>query len=108
MLLCVQTILFLQQVFAELLHFDFYNLLFWKNDFYSCLYNHYFCDNFSYIHLDFLNYNFSNFFLFSFGEIVKSLFQNSSDESFGGSLGLETPRYDKNYLFLIAFLLVLL
>lgn len=44
----------------------------------------------------------------AFGEIVKSLFQNSSDESFGGSLGLETPRYDKNYLFLIAFLLVLL
>lgn len=44
----------------------------------------------------------------AFGEIVKSLFQNSSDESFGGSLGLETPRYDKRYLFLIAFVLVLL
>ena len=44
----------------------------------------------------------------AFGEIVKSLFQNSSDSSFGGSLGLETPRYDKNYLFIIAFLLVLL
>ena len=43
----------------------------------------------------------------AFGEIVKSLFQNSSDESFGGSLGLETPRYDKNYLFIIAFVLVL-
>ena len=43
----------------------------------------------------------------AFGEIVKSLFQNSSDETFGGSLGLETPRYDKKYLFLIAFLLVL-
>ena len=26
------------------------------------------------------------------GEIVKSLFQNSSDESFGGALGLDTPR----------------
>lgn len=43
----------------------------------------------------------------AFGEIVKSLFQNSSDESFGGSLGLETPRYDKSYLFIIAFVLVL-
>ena len=43
----------------------------------------------------------------AFGEIVKSLFQNSSDESFGGSLGLETPRYDKNYLFIFAFILVL-
>lgn len=44
----------------------------------------------------------------AFGEIVKSLFQNSSDSSFGGSLGLETPRFDKNYLFIIAFILVLL
>ena len=44
----------------------------------------------------------------AFGEIVKSLFQNSSDESFGGSLGLETPRYDKQYLFIFSFLLVLL
>ena len=44
----------------------------------------------------------------AFGEIVKTLFQNTSDESFGGTLGLDTPRFDKNYLFLIAFLLVLL
>lgn len=44
----------------------------------------------------------------AFGEIVKSLFQNSSDASFGGSLGLDTPRFDKNYLYIIAFLLVLL
>ena len=43
----------------------------------------------------------------AFGEIVKSLFQNSSDESFGGSLGLNTPRYDKRMLFIIAFILVL-
>lgn len=43
----------------------------------------------------------------AFGEIVKSLFQNSSDESFGGALGLNTPRYDKNYLYIIAFILVL-
>lgn len=43
----------------------------------------------------------------AFGEIVKSLFQNSSDESFGGALGLNTPRFDKRYLFIIAFVLVL-
>ena len=44
----------------------------------------------------------------AFGEIVKSLFMNSSAESFGGSLGLDTPRFDKNYLFIICLLLVLL
>jgi len=44
----------------------------------------------------------------AFGEIVKSLFQNTSDESFGGALGLSTPRFDKKYLFIFAFLLVLL
>ncbi len=44
----------------------------------------------------------------AFGEIVKSLFQNSSDESFGGALGLDTPRYDKRYLFIWAFALVLI
>ena len=43
----------------------------------------------------------------AFGEIVRSLFMNSSDESFGGALGLETPRYDKYVLFIIAFVLVL-
>ena len=43
----------------------------------------------------------------AFGEIVKSLFMNSSSESFGGSLGLDTPRFDKNYLYLIALLMVL-
>lgn len=43
----------------------------------------------------------------AFGEIVKSLFQNSSDESFGGTLGLSTPRFDKQYLYIIAFVLVL-
>ena len=43
----------------------------------------------------------------AFGEIVKSLFQNSSEESFGSSVGLSTPRYDKHYLFIIGFVLVL-
>ncbi len=44
----------------------------------------------------------------AFGEIVRSIFMNSSDESFGGSLGLSTPRYDKNTLFIIALVLVLI
>ncbi len=44
----------------------------------------------------------------AFGEIVRSLFQNSSDESFGGALGLNTPRYDKHTLFVWAFVLVLI
>lgn len=43
----------------------------------------------------------------AFGEIVRSVFMNSSSESFGGALGLATPRYDKNTLFIIAFVLVL-
>lgn len=44
----------------------------------------------------------------AFGEIVRSVFMNSSDESFGGSLGLNTPRFDKNTLFVIALILVLI
>ena len=44
----------------------------------------------------------------AFGEIVKTLFLNSSDETFGGPIGLETPRYDRNSLFIIAFVIVLL
>lgn len=43
----------------------------------------------------------------AFGEIVRSIFMNSSEDTFGGSLGLNTPRFDKNYLFIIAFVLVL-
>lgn len=43
----------------------------------------------------------------AFGEIVRSLFMNSSKDSFGGSLGLNTPRYDKSVLFIIGFVLVL-
>ena len=44
----------------------------------------------------------------AFGEIVKSLFQNTSSETFGSAIGLSTPRYDKKYLFIIAFILVLI
>ncbi|MBQ6802356.1 MAG: branched-chain amino acid ABC transporter permease [Oscillospiraceae bacterium] len=43
----------------------------------------------------------------AFGEIVRSVFMNSSKESFGGSLGLDTPRFDKDILFVIAFVMVL-
>ena len=43
----------------------------------------------------------------AFGEIVRSIFQNTSSESFGGAIGLSTPRFDKKYLFIIAFVLVL-
>ena len=44
----------------------------------------------------------------AFGEIVKTVFQNSSPESFGGPMGIRTPRFDKNYLFIIGFALVLI
>ena len=44
----------------------------------------------------------------AFGEIVKSLFQNTSSDTFGGAIGLDTPRYDKQYLFIFAFILVLI
>lgn len=44
----------------------------------------------------------------AFGEIVRTVFMNSSDETFGGSLGLSTPRFDKKALFIIAFVLVII
>lgn len=44
----------------------------------------------------------------AFCEIVHTLFKNSSRESFGGAFGLETPRYDRKYLYVIAFLFVML
>ena len=44
----------------------------------------------------------------AFGEIVKSLFQNTSAETFGGAIGLDTPRFNRRYLFIIAFVLVLI
>lgn len=43
----------------------------------------------------------------AFGEIVKSLFINSSEKTFGGAIGLTTPRFDRKYLFIIAFVLLL-
>ncbi len=44
----------------------------------------------------------------AFGEIVKTLFLNSSEDTFGGPIGLETPRYDRNSLFIIGFVVVLI
>ena len=44
----------------------------------------------------------------AFCEIVKTIFQNSSNESFGGAMGLKTPRFDKDYLFIVIFLFILL
>ncbi len=41
------------------------------------------------------------------GEIVRVIFLNSSEETFGGTSGLETPRYDKETFFLIVLVLVL-
>lgn len=43
----------------------------------------------------------------AFGEIVRSIFLNTSKASFGGTLGLTTPRFNKNYLFIYAFITVL-
>lgn len=43
----------------------------------------------------------------AFGEIVRSVFMNTSDESFGGADGLETPRFQRKELFIIAFILVI-
>ncbi len=44
----------------------------------------------------------------AFGEIVKSIFQNTPEEWFGGTIGLATPRYDRKHLFIYAFLMVIL
>lgn len=44
----------------------------------------------------------------AFGEIVKTVFENSSVDTFGGPMGLRTPRFDNKYLFIIGFVLVLL
>ncbi len=43
----------------------------------------------------------------AFGEIVRALFMNSSDGSFGGPVGLATPRFEKKYFYIICFVMVL-
>ena len=44
----------------------------------------------------------------AFGEIVRTIFQNTSEETFGGPVGLETPRYDKATFYIICFAVVLI
>lgn len=45
----------------------------------------------------------------AFGEIVRVIFENSSEASFGGARGLRTPRFaDRKYFFIICFVMVLL
>lgn len=43
----------------------------------------------------------------AFGEIVWSIFMNTGENTFGGALGMSTVRIDKDYLFIIALVLVL-
>ncbi len=43
----------------------------------------------------------------AFGEIVRTIFMNTSPETFGGAIGLKTPRFDKKYFFIICFIMVL-
>ena len=44
----------------------------------------------------------------AFGEIVRTIFQNSSAESFGGPTGIKTPRFDDKYFYIICLVMVLL
>lgn len=44
----------------------------------------------------------------AFGEIVRTIFQNTSAETFGGPIGLETPRFDAKYFYVICFVMVLI
>ena len=43
----------------------------------------------------------------AFGEIVRSVVMNLPATLFGGTLGLETPRFSRKYLFIFGFLMVL-
>lgn len=42
----------------------------------------------------------------AFGEIVRTLFQNTSEQSFGGPIGLATPRFEKSFFYVICFAIV--
>ena len=44
----------------------------------------------------------------AFGEIVRNVIMNLPEKYFGGTLGLETPRFDKKYLFIISFVFVII
>ena len=43
----------------------------------------------------------------AFGEIVRTIFMNTKVETFGGAIGLATPRYDRKVFFIICFIVVL-
>ena len=43
----------------------------------------------------------------AFGEIIRNVVMNLPASWFGGTLGLETPRFNRNQLFIIVFLMVL-
>ncbi|MBQ3064275.1 MAG: branched-chain amino acid ABC transporter permease [Clostridia bacterium] len=43
----------------------------------------------------------------AFGEIVRTIVMNLPSKWFGGTLGMETPRFNRNYLFIIIFVMVL-
>ena len=43
----------------------------------------------------------------AFGEIVRSVFMNVPSTLFGGTLGLETPRFDRKYLFIVALVVLI-
>lgn len=44
----------------------------------------------------------------AFCQIVKTIFINSSEETFGGAIGLWTPRMNRNYMFILAMCLLLI
>ncbi|MBO5416650.1 MAG: branched-chain amino acid ABC transporter permease [Clostridia bacterium] len=44
----------------------------------------------------------------AFGEIVRTIFLNTSEESFGGPIGLPTPRFNKEWFYVICFIMVLI
>ena len=41
-------------------------------------------------------------------EIVRTIFTNTSEETFGGPMGFKTPRYNKEYLFIVIFVFILI
>ena len=44
----------------------------------------------------------------AFGEIVRTIFQNTDVNTFGGAIGLPTPRFNKKFFFIICFVMVLI
>ena len=44
----------------------------------------------------------------AFGEIVRTIFMNTRENTFGGPVGLPTPRFNKDYFYIICFAVVLI